>query len=181
MTDKDFPTVQPASAPAPGTGRSIRIALAVSVALNLGVMGVVGGAMLKGGPGHHGPMVRDVGFGFFSEALTPDQREELRQRFVAGNPRVLSEWSAMRDDAVAVLQAMRSTPFDPGALKAALDAQSQRMNDRLATGQSLIEDFLLAMPADQRTAFADRLEARMRLIGRPGKDEGTKGGVGDQD
>ena len=39
--------------------------LAVSVALNLGVLGMVGGAVLKGGPDGHRPMVRDVSFGFF--------------------------------------------------------------------------------------------------------------------
>jgi uncharacterized membrane protein len=166
MTEMDKPL------PPQGTSRGIRIALAVSVALNLGVLGVIGGAMLKGGPGHHGPMVRDVGFGFFSEALTPDQREDLRQRFVTGHPRVLSEWSAMRNDAFAVLAALRSEPFDPEALKQALAAQSQRMSDRLTTGQALIEEFLLALPDDQRAAFADRLEDRMRLSGRPGKGKG---------
>jgi uncharacterized membrane protein len=173
MTDMD--KQMPAPPPSP-PGRGIRIALAVSVALNLGVLGVIGGAMLKGGPDHHGPMVRDVGFGFFSEALTPEQREDLRQRFIAGNPRVLSEWSAMRNDAFAVLTALRNEPFDPEALKRALDAQGQRMSDRLATGQMLIEEFLLSLPDDQRAAFADRLEDRMRHIGRPGK-----GGDGDGD
>lgn len=177
MTDKDLST-QPPKSPAPkppapkppASGRGIRIALAISVALNLAVLGVVGGAILKGGPGSHGPMVRDVGFGFFSEALTPAQREDLRQRFVDGNPRVLSEWSAMRDDAFAVLAALRAEPFDAEALQSALSAQSQRINERLTTGQTLIADFLLALSAEDRAAFADRLEERMRHIGRPGKD-----------
>ena len=165
MTDLDK-QMQPT--PPVTTGRGIRIALAVSVALNLGVLGVIGGALLKGGPGHHGPMVRDVGFGFISEALTSEQREDLRRRFIADHPRVLSEWSAMRNDAFAVLAALRTEPFDPEALKLALAAQGQRMSDRLTTGQKLIEEFLLALPDDQRIAFADRLEDRMRLIGRPG-------------
>lgn len=172
MTDMDTPMLPP---PPPATGRGIRIALAISVALNLGVLGVVGGAILKGGPDHHGPTVRDVGFGFFSEALTPDQRDDLRQRFVASNPRVLSEWSAMRAEAFAVLEALRAEPFDPAALKAALTAQGQRMGDRLATGQALIEEFLLALPAEQRAGFADRLEVRMRRIGQPDEDGGNSG------
>lgn len=170
MTDNDISPQTPAS-----TGRGIRIALAVSVALNLGVLGVVGGALLNGGPDGHGPMVRDVGFGFFSEALTPDQRAELRKTFVDGNPRELSEWSAMRADANAVLAALRAEPFDPAALKRAMAAQNQRMSDRLATGHTLIEAFLIALPAQERAAFADRLEARMRFIGRSGKD-GNGGG-----
>lgn len=173
MADNQTPMLPP-----PATDRRIRIALAISVALNLGVLGVIGGALINGGPDRHGPMVRDVGFGFFSEALTPDQREDLRQRFVAGNPRVLSEWSAMRNDAFAVLEALRAEPFDPDALKQTLAAQSMRMSDRLATGKILLEEFLVALPDDQRAAFADRLENRLRQIGGPGKGGAGKGGDG---
>lgn len=182
MTDDQtpIPNPTPTQTPPATSDRRTRIALAVSVALNLGVAGVVAGALLSGGDGHHGPTVRDVGFGFFSEALTPGQREALRQRFVAANPRVLSEWTAMRADVAAVLAALRAEPFHPAALQAALDRQSQHWTERLTTGQSLIEDFLLALSADQRSAFADRLEDQMRFIDHPGKGrDGDGEGEGD--
>ena len=70
-------------------GRAVRIALAVSVALNLAVVGVVAGAALKhGGSGHE--MERDSGFGPFSEALSREDRRALRGQILQRAPELRS-------------------------------------------------------------------------------------------
>ncbi|MEY5039034.1 MAG: hypothetical protein RL472_2140, partial [Pseudomonadota bacterium] len=38
----------------------------------------------------------------------------------------------------------------------------ERMDHQLQLGQNLLQDFLAAMPADERRAFADRLETGLR-------------------
>ncbi len=134
-------------------GRGLKIALVVSVALNLLVAGMIGGAFLRGGPD------RDLGFGPFAEALTEDDHRALRQEFMARAPDMRemrrSQRAAMRD----LLSALRAEPFDPAALEMAMAAAASRMGDRLRIGQEILVRHLAAMSPADRAAFADRLEA----------------------
>ena len=143
------------------SGRGLKIALAVSLALNLAVAGLVAGAWLS----DHGPrrdMPRDLSFGPFTEALSPQDRRALRREFLSRAP----EFRAARQEARAVfdrlLAALRAEPFDPAALTSALAAIQTRNSDRLELGRSLIETRLLTMEEADRRAFADRLDAALR-------------------
>jgi len=147
-------------------GRGLRLALAASVALNLAVLGLIGGVMLgHGGPGGRGPAVRDLGFGPFTEALTPADRTELRLRFLADNARLGPERRAARAETQALLDVLRADPFDATALDAAMQAQAARMESRLRLGQTLIGAYLAEMSTADRRAFADRLEATLQRRG----------------
>jgi uncharacterized membrane protein len=161
MTDPTLPPAPPPAAPAK-PGRGLRIALAVSLALNLGVAGLVGGMILHGGPRMHGDMVRDMGFGPFDEVLRPEDRDALRKGLQQRAGDLRAARREMQADAGAILAALRADPFDPAGLTAALDGQRQHLADRLSLGSGLIRDFLLALPQEDRLDFADRLEARMK-------------------
>jgi uncharacterized membrane protein len=163
-------TASPSPAPASpdSRGRKLRLALAVSVALNLGVAGLALGMALHGGPGMHGDMVRDVGFGLFTEALQPGDRKVLRDQFMARMSDFKAERDRMQADAQTVLAALRATPFDAGALNTALTTMQDHVTARMDMGRSLIEAFLTAMTPDQRAAFADRLEASLHHGPGPG-------------
>lgn len=154
-------TTAPITPPPPmqtGSGW-LRIALIASLALNLWIIGMVGGAMFRnGGPPHGQSMVRDVGFGAFTDALSKQDRAALRHAFLADAPEFRDGRRDMRSDFKDVLAQLRATPFDPGQLRAVLDRQNARNAERLALGQTLIFDLLVAMPPDARQAFADRLE-----------------------
>lgn len=150
----EITSTQPAS-------RKLKIALAISLALNLAVAGVVGGAMLKGGGGHHGDMVRDLDFGPFTQAFDPNDRVALRDRFLDRVPEFRAARREMRADFTAVLAALRADPFDAAALGAALSGQSERAAKNLAIGQALVADHIAAMTPQARKAFADRLEANL--------------------
>ena len=150
----------------PAKRRGLRIALAVSVALNLGVLGMAAGAMLHGGGmagGRDG--VRELGFGPFTEALDRDQRGQLRRAFLARAPEFREARRAVRADAEAVLAALRAEPFDPAQLTAVLAVQRQRLARQLDLGQDLLGELLLSMTPAARRAFADRLEARLHHDG----------------
>ena len=143
----------------PATGRGLRIALAVSVALNLAVVGIVGGALLRpDGPRSHA-MPRDLGFGVFTEALTPENRADLRRRLIRAAPGFVQERQGMLQDMDAIVTALRAEPFDRGLLDTALQAQIARLQSRLGVGQSLLLEFLSDLSTSERLAFADRLEA----------------------
>lgn len=144
--------------PRAASGRGLKIALAISLALNLGVAGIVGGTLLgRFGPPPP-PEIRDLGFGPFGQALSPEDRAALRAAFVAEAPDMRGMRREMRADLADFLQALRADPFDPDALRAAFDAQDARARERLDLGQRLLTDRLIAMTGAERLAFADRLQ-----------------------
>ncbi|SEN60384.1 Uncharacterized membrane protein [Gemmobacter aquatilis] len=137
--------------------RGMRILLVASLALNLLVLGGVGGMILKGPPPRH-DLVRDLGFGAFTEALSDADRAALRSDFLRRTPDLQAKRAEMRGDLDLVLAALRATPFDPAALDAAMARQSVRIEARIAMGQALMRDRFVAMSPQDRAAFADRLE-----------------------
>ncbi|OYU40041.1 MAG: hypothetical protein CFE33_05590 [Pseudorhodobacter sp. PARRP1] len=145
-----------------GPGRGLRIALAVSVALNLAVAGLFAGSVLKdhedGGPRG----VREIGFGPFSEALSREDRRALRGALIAKMPELRQARHEARQDAQNLLAVLRATPFDAAQLTAVLEAQRVRMAGRFEVGQSLMRDLLVGMTPEARQAFADRLENRLQ-------------------
>jgi len=139
-----------------------KLAFGVSLAFNLAILGVMGGAMLKhGSPSHREAMVRDLGFGPFTEALTQQERATLRAAFLADNPGFRATRQMIRDDFTAFLAALRADPVDLAALRVVMDRQFARNSERLASGQALIFEHLAAMTPAARMAFADRLEASL--------------------
>lgn len=162
-----------ATPPPPGprsANRGIRIALAVSVALNLAVAGLVAGIVLTGGPGRHGEfMVRDMGFGPFDSALRPQDREALRSAIRERLGDIGAARERMQEDVSGVLAALKAEPFDPAALTAAMGRQSDHLGERLKFGSTLIRDYLLTLSDADRRDLAERLEDRLRR-GRGGSD-----------
>lgn len=180
-TPEPVPPVPPAGASGGGKpGKGLRIALGLSLALNLLVAGLVAGAVLRdGGPRER--MVRDLDFGPFTEALSPNDRDELRRDFVQRAPDLRGMRQAMQADLETFLAALRTEPFDPAALAQVLASQQGRMARRVELGQELLLDRLTAMDPAERAAFADRLERRLRRGGGPedGPDGRPKHGSGD--
>lgn len=152
---------QSETAPPLPSRRGLKIALAVSLALNLAVVGVVTGAALRGGP-MRDQMVRDIGFGPFAEALTEGDRKALRRSFFDRSPGLRDLRATMQADMAGVLAALRAQPFDAAALRAALAAQAERLTGQMRLGQDLLAERIDAMTEAERLAFADRLEASMR-------------------
>jgi uncharacterized membrane protein len=153
---------QDPSAPPPGAApaRWLKPALIVSVALNLAVAGLVLGAWL-GDRGHRG-MPRELSFGPFSEAFSDQDRRALRKALMDRAGEFRSSREASRAEFEALLTTLRTEPFDPAAMQAALVAIETRNAERLQLGRSLIETRLVEMSAEERQAFADRLEQRLK-------------------
>ena len=148
---------------APEPGRGLRIALAISVALNLAITGMVAGTMMRNhSDGGRTGQVRELGFGPYTEALSREDRVALRQAFLTKSPDARQIKRQRRDDALAVLNALRATPFVPDALTAVMQAQQQRTARQLELGQTVLRDFLITLSPADRAAFANRLEDRLR-------------------
>lgn len=149
--------MEPIAPPAaPPTRGWVKVVLALSLALNLGIGGVVAGSFLRnGGP----PKVeRDMGLGPLAEAMTREDWKAMRPAFLARHPDLKKGPDVLRADFDPVLAALRADPFDPAALDAALDVISTRNADRLASARVVIADYIKAMTPEARNAFAARLD-----------------------
>ena len=159
MTDPQTP-----APPAPSAPRGMKIALALSVALNLAVAGLAVGAWLSDGP--HRGMPRDMSFGPFSAALDDSDRRSIRRALMERAGEFREQREAARAEFETLLASLRAEPFDPAAMKTALTAIETRNAERLQLGRNLIETRLIEMTAEERQAFADRLERGLRPGGK---------------
>jgi uncharacterized membrane protein len=163
MTETE--TAAPSQPPGASTPRGVKIALAMSVGLNLAVAGLAAGAWLE--EGSRKGLPRDMSFGPFSEALDDSDRHAIREALKSKAGEFRASREAMQAEFQNLLSALRADPFDVTAMKSALAAIEARNAERLGLGRSLIEARLVEMSPADRQAFADRLERGLR---RGGKD-----------
>lgn len=140
-----------------------RLVLFASLALNLAVAGMVGGAML-GGFDHKRAeyAARDISFGLFAEALTKEDRRAMRRAYGTARKDIPQDRQQMRDDLQGMLAALRAEPFEVETLAQALRTGAARIAERQALGQTLLLERIDAMSMAERVALADRLEQSLR-------------------
>jgi len=160
--------------------RGLWIALIVSLAVNLFVLGGLAGAALMGFPLHKPPPQfgppRMVAAG---DALTPAQRQAwqvtVRQTVESGGPKLMRA-RAMRRDAWAALS---TDPVNPQAALTALDQartlefQARSEMDRAVVG------FAATLPADQRRKLGEALARSRHGPPGPGWSGGRPGPQGE--
>ncbi len=151
------------SAGTPGAGRGVKVALILSLALNLAIGGLVVGAALGGHRVRPGMMMGpDVGFGPLTGGLTREDRRALRQRFEMAAPDFHGERSANAADFRALAGLLRADPFDPAAAEAILARQGERMRERLGQGRKVFLDYIASLTPAARVALADRIERQLK-------------------
>lgn len=151
----------------PRKGRGLKIALAVSLALNLAIVGLVAGVALgRDGPGRDGPpRLHSMGLGPFALALSREDRDRLRDRIGTQADGMQSDRRAIGMALREVQAALRAQPFDRAAAEAAL-ARSRMASEALqARGHGALLDYLEQMTAEDRAELANTLERRMRGFG----------------
>ncbi len=161
----------------------LRIVLGLSLGMNLLILGLVGGVMLRfGGPEGMRPPPQSVGIALF-RALPGEDRRALRERSIGmamGSGMSMKEMQngphvRQMAQAKAVSAALRATPFDREALSAILDGQvARRLGYQKSMQQAWLER-VAEMSAADRQAYAARLEHAMnrsRNRDRRGKSRG---------
>jgi uncharacterized membrane protein len=136
--------------------RPVKIALAVSLAVNVFVIGAVVGAiymhMHAGGPSRMGnPLLRA------SEALRPDDRTAFRQMLRAQIPLVRPIQTDAREARREAMTALEAASFDRaavGALIARARADDEKTREVL---EDAVLDFVAKLPADERAAMVDAM------------------------
>lgn len=146
------------------SGRGIKIVLAASLALNLLIIGLVGGAIL-GRTNSEAPGFRALGLGPFAVALSRDDREDLRGRIEERSGRFEPDRRAIGQSLVGIQQALRAQPFDRAAAEAAFARAREAAVVLQTEGQEALLDQFEAMSVREREELADRLGRILRRFG----------------
>jgi len=144
------------------SGRRLRWALGVSLALNLLVVAALVGAAMRGGGGPGKPDrggVHSRNAAPYLQALLPQDRAQLRQSLRTDRKADRRQRRAQYRAVVTLLQA---ETLDTEALRAALAVQTDAMTNRFVTVQAAWLDRVQAMDGAERAAYAARLEEILR-------------------
>lgn len=146
--------------------RWVRVVLAVSLGLNLLVVGLVGGAYFRvvkhTGAGEFPPpevrVMRELGMGPFLSAFPHEQKRQMARqlREQVGTFRLNRE--ALVTELGAMLEALRAEPYDHAALEVLIDRQKARISTRAETARNILLNQISSMTPEERLEFAGRLE-----------------------
>lgn len=141
--------------------RWTRTLLPVSLGFNLAIIGIFGGLVLSHMTHPPREPVRELSFGRFTDALTPQERQDLRRAFFKEARGFRAERLSMRADFQGLIAALKAQPYDPATVAALMDKQDARVRQWIGLGQRLLQDRIAAMTPAERAAFAGRLEKNM--------------------
>jgi len=144
-----------------GSGRWLRLALFVSLALNLAVVGVVAGRFLGDGPPHRGPRGADEVVAPYTRALEDHQRRALAGTLRQEVGKRTGRGAELLADYRSAVTLLRAEPFDPAAMAEVLASQARHAATRQQAGQEVLTRFLSGLSPTERQAYADRLEAQI--------------------
>ena len=145
-----------------------KIVLVTSLALNIAIIGAVGGAFLRfGKEGPRGkPKFDAVAGSVYIRALTREDRRKLGQDMRekhASQSSVRDSLDARFEDALRLL---RGDSFDVAAFNDVMEQHSAISNSRQSDARTMLINHISAMSLEERSAYADRLEAALNRRGR---------------
>lgn len=147
--------------------RRYKVILGLSLALNLAVAGMLGGAALRHGDGGHGRGgLRAAGLGAYGLpymiALPKEERRQVIRSVRSDRSGKVLNRKARRAHYNDVLTALRNAPFDPQSLAAALSLQADTTIRVQQSAQTAWLAVVGLMSDADRLAYADRVEEVLR-------------------
>ncbi len=150
-----------------GTRLWVKVTLFVSLAVNLAILGIVTGFVLKGGPDGRDHRQSDLRGSLFVQGLEHEARRDLGRALREEGIGRREQRENMRRNAEAVISALRTVPFDIDAFVAGVEDRHQISDAQRIRAQEVFISHVEAMSDAERAAFADRLEA---ILKEPRKD-----------
>lgn len=146
----------------PATPRWMRIALLVSLSLNLAVGGLLLGAAFRDDPETHRRAGRDVAAAPFIMAFAPEDRRavigELREQASS----LFQNRQDLRERFEALMVAITAPEFDREAVAALMSKQREVATLRQSIGEQAVLDRIEAMSQAEREAYAERLRTSLK-------------------
>ncbi len=139
----------------------MRRALVASLAVNLLVLGVVAGSVVRDGPPRGGPRF-DLTAGPVLRAMDESDREAVRAALRTTDVFRPNTRDAMREDMELLLDVLRAPDFDRAAFTEAMSRQRVRLQSGQDAALEAVTNQIDAMSAEARAAYADRLAEQVR-------------------
>ena len=143
-----------------------KIIFAISLALNVAVLGLVAGIGLRSAGGKP-PQSYEFGLGPIGQAMTKEQRRNVGRTLRSNAD--LHEFGRTRGKRMVsgIVDALRAETFDADALRSAMTGADERIAILQSAARDAFVTQVEAMPMDERAALADRLEEVSRHRGGP--------------
>ncbi|MSU88300.1 periplasmic heavy metal sensor [Rhodobacteraceae bacterium 2CG4] len=158
MSTPSAPTPEPIPRRMP---RWAKLALVGSLALNLAVLGVVGGALLRGADRGRPLYLPIEGFRSISAAMLPEDRAALRRDLRARRDEIRDARRTLRRSQGEFIAALRADPFSSEALAAALDSHAEQWEQFGRRTREMLVRRISEMSPEARAAFAANLESHL--------------------
>lgn len=142
---------------AKGTPRWIKIALIVSVAVNLGVAGVIGGAALRAPEIQRNNLEAPEGVAMLARAMPPEHQRELRQNLRERRSDLRPDREELRNLRDRFIVALRAEPFDIDAVNAVFADQRAMLSKLTAAGHTSVIEQIEKMSPRDRERYIRRL------------------------
>lgn len=147
---------------------ALKIALAVSLVLNVFILGAAAGAWFwRSAPA--GPQQQDQGLASVGQALDADKRQAFREMLAQARHDAQPDSKAARDARDKLAQLLHQTELDRNAIDAALDmtrAADVRVRARI---EAAVIDFAESLDPKDRAVLIDGLAARGQILPRETK------------
>lgn len=168
------------AAPKPARTRLwVRLLLFASLALNLLIIGAIGGAVFNNrqkGDDRPAQLVRELGLGPYLRALDATDRQALRKAAEARKGELRQSRVALRRHFAETIEVLEAEELDQARLSALFAAQAEAAGKGREIGQELLAARIAGMSMDERQALAASLKKALRrpppkhaLEGRPPK------------
>ena len=149
----------------------VKVVLFTSLAMNLLIVGMVAGAVLRGGPGANRAelnrsAIRDLGLGPFGQALSLDSKRDIGRAMKGRGDELRENRQEIRAQIDTLLTVLRQTPYQSETVREILTEQQHRLIQRQDIGRELLISNLESMGPAARAEYADRLEKSLRRFGR---------------
>lgn len=156
---------------APKPRRWVTPLLFLSLAVNLLIAGLVAGAFLSpDGPRRSGDedqrAIRGVLGEPFFRALPKDERRAMVRDIIGNREQFREGREVLRERFEGFLATLRTESFDRAQAERLLGQQREAAIKRQTLGEDLLLDRLEAMTPEQRSAYADELETRLKGLKR---------------
>ena len=140
-----------------GTPRWMKITLVVSIAINLGIAGVIGGAALRAPEIQRNNIEAPEGVAMLARAMPPAHQRELRENLRTRRDDLRPDRQELNKLRDRFILALRVDPFDIEAVNEVFADQREMLSDLTAAGHDSVIEQIRTMTPRDREIYIRRL------------------------
>lgn len=147
------------------TPRWMKIVLPISLAINLGIAGVIGGAMLRAPDVAHDRALSPEGVATLARAMPMAYQHELRKALRDQREALRSDRQALTTLGNRFIITLNNDPFDIGEVEMVFEDHRALLSEMTGVAHDAIIDQIILMSPEDRQRYTERLRGGIRPNG----------------